>query len=382
MEGFLKAIDIFDKFENDQLKVSSKASTILSIFLSTFGCLFFIIKIIRFFIPNIHRDLELNSSLVNQEDFVNISISILVNLPCYFLHLDQIDSLGFSQLDINSTANLRRYDKNGVFIGIVNETLKHECHPCYGVLPDNLCCNSCEELILMATLKGIPPHPEKWVQCQGKIAGTKANNKNLNVPHVSLDEKCLVKGKISVNKVRGNFHIAPGRNDISGGGHQHDLSFRFPNLDLSHTINLVRFGPFIPTVTNPLQNVKVNQDPNAFMVYKYHLVVTPINYVHDGKLVSRGYEYTSLIMNREARRDAPGIFFHYSFTPYTVTIVSKSRSFAQFITSTFGFLSGSFAMATMLDFFIEKRSRILSMFIKEKPKEDDGEGEKVISEGK
>ncbi|KAK8853752.1 hypothetical protein M9Y10_016295 [Tritrichomonas musculus] len=380
MEKFLKSIDIFDKFQDDQFKVATRTSFLLSVFLSTFGCLFFIIKVIRFFIPNIHRDLELSSSLVNQEDFVNISISVLVNLPCYFLHLDAIDSLGFSQLDINSTANLRRINKMGQFIGIVNETLKHECHPCYGILPDNICCNSCEQLILMSTLKGMTPQPDKWIQCQGKFPG-RNQNKKINAPHVSLDEKCLIKGKISVNKVPGNFHIAPGKNDVTSGGHQHDLSFHFPNLDLSHNINLVRFGPFIPTVTNPLQNVKVSQDPNRFMVYKYHLVVTPINYIHDGKLITRGYEYTALIMNREARREAPGIFFHYSFTPYTITIVSKSRSFAQFITSTFGFLSGSFAMASMLDFVIDKKSRILSMFTKETPKEEETET-KVISEEK
>lgn len=350
MIDFLKEIDIFDKFENDQFKISTKSSFILSIFLSTFGCLFLLIKFVRFFIPNVHRDLELSSALINQEDFVNISISVLVNLPCYFLHLDAIDSLGFSQLDINSTANLRRIDKNGRFIGIVNETLKHECHSCYGILPDNICCNSCEQLILMATYKGIVPQPEKWVQCRGK------NGKNdiLEKHHVSLNEKCLVKGKISVNKVPGNFHIAPGRNDVSGGAHQHDLSYHFPNLDLSHTINLLRFGQFIPTVTNPLQNMKIQQNPNALMVYRYHLLVTPINYIHDGKLLSRGYEYTDLKLSRVARREAPGIFFHYSFTPYTVTIVSKSRSFAQFLTSTFGFLSGSFAMASMLDLFIEQ----------------------------
>ncbi|OHS99444.1 hypothetical protein TRFO_08371 [Tritrichomonas foetus] len=364
---FLRQIDIFDKFENNDLKISTRSSFFLSLFLSTFGCLFFIIKIVRFMIPNVHRDLALNQNLINEEDFVNISIAILVNLPCYFLHLDAIDTLGFSQLDINSTANLRRLDSNGRFIGIVNETLHHECLPCHGILPAGTCCNSCEQLILLATLKGIKPKPEEWVQCN--------KNKGPNAPHVSINEKCLVKGKISVNKVAGNFHIAPGRNDVSSGSHQHDMSFRFPNMDLSHEIRMVRFGPFIPTISNPLQGMKIIQNPNTPMVYKYHLLATPVIYIRDGKLISRSYEYTALQMNRIARRDAPGIFFHYSFTPYTVTVVVKSRSFAQFLTSTFGFLSGSFAMASMLDLFIDKRKRIFAMIFGERPEKKEGEKE-------
>ena len=363
IEKFLQQIDIFDKFENTDLKITSRSSSILSIFLSTFGCIYIIIKFIRFFIPRIHRDLALNPSLTNTEDFVNISISILINLPCYFLHLDQVDSLGISQLNINSTANLRRVDKNNNFIGILNETLEHECFPCYGLLPQGSCCNSCDQLVLLSLLRGKEPKVNEWAQCNSRPQSS----------HASIDEKCLVKGKISVNKLSGNFHIAPGKNIIGEGGeHVHDLSFQFPSFDLSHKINLIRFGQFIPYITNPLQDHAVKQKPEEPTVYKYNLLVTPVNYVYNGKLMTKGYEYTSISLKAKSKnpqaRLAPGIFFQYSFTPYTITLDVKSRSLAQFITSTAGFLSGSFAMAAMLDLFIEKRHRILSMFIK--PKEE------------
>jgi hypothetical protein len=96
--GFLRSLDIFDKFNDEELRVRTRSGTILSIFLAIFGGLYFAIKTVRFFTPKIYRDLAMTPSVVNQQDFVNISVSISVDLPCYFLHLDAIDILGISHL--------------------------------------------------------------------------------------------------------------------------------------------------------------------------------------------------------------------------------------------------------------------------------------------
>ena len=344
-KAILRAIDIFDKFDNDELTQRTKFGAFVSICLSIFAGIYLTIKVIRFFTPKIYRDLSLTAMLIDQQDFVNISVAVRVNLPCYFLHLDAIDSLGVTQLDLNSTANMRRFSKSGHMIGVANETLKDMCYPCHGILPDDMCCNSCEQLVVVAMMKGLPATPEKWEQCKGRK----------KPPSVSLDETCLIKGKVSVNKVNGEFHIAPGRNDIRGGQHNHDLSFGFPNLDLSHTIESIRFGPVIPTANNPLRGIKVTQGPRTAMSYKYTMMVTPVVYIKDRKERTRGYEYTAMVTSHQVYPgEAPGIFFKYSFTPYTVTVNAKSRSLAQFVTSTSGFLSGAFAAAMMFDLFAER----------------------------
>lgn len=361
--SFLKAIDIFDKFDNDDFVSRTKMGAVFSILLMILGVAYLVTKTYRFITPKIIRDLAVNAALVNEQDFVNISVNVLVNLPCYFLHLDAVDSLGFSQLDINSTAKLRRIKKNGKFIGIANETLKDRCYPCFGALPDSVCCNSCEQLILIHHMRGMEPHPDQWPQCQSENRKYK----------VYLDEKCHIKGKISVNKVSGNFHIAPGRNAVSSGGdHKHDLSYNFPNLDLSHSIEHIRFGPKIPTANNPLENYKVVQNPNSPMVYKYELMVTPVIYVKGGKIADRGYEYTAMITQNDMRngiREAPGIFFRYQFTPYTITITQKPRSIAMFITSAIGFLSGGFSLTFLADRFVFKAIQIKKESEKKKEEE-------------
>lgn len=370
MKSILQTIDIFDKFDNEELRLRSTSGAFLSIFLSTFGMIFIVIKTFRFFSPNIYRDLALNPSLVNSQDFLNISINVQVNLPCYFLHLDAIDTLGFTQLNINSTARMLRIGKNGKFIGVANESIQDKCFPCYGLKPEGLCCNSCEEMILMHKFRGLQAKPDEWPQCDKKRPETK----------VSRHEKCLVKGKISVNKVNGNFHIAPGRNVKTGGMmHQHDLDFQFPNMDLSHYIHHVRFGPKIPTANLPLKNVRQEQNPNMPIYYKYNLLITPVIYIRNGKLINRGYEYTSMLSKYPSLQQAPGIFFQYQFSPYTITITSKSRSFAQYITSTFGFLSGSFALAMMLDLFIQKEEEFRKKKINDKQKQSETTKEELLS---
>jgi hypothetical protein len=162
------------------------------------------------------------------------------------------------------------------------------------------------------------PRPNDWIQCREKKR-----------PAASVEEKCLVKGKISVNKVPGTFHIAPGRNQIIDGtsGHSHDLSFDFPNLDLSHSIESIRFGPEIPTAHNPLRRIRVTQRPDMPMAYRYLMMVTPILYVKDGIERRRGYEYTAMITKRVVNglfREAPGIFFSYQFTPYWVQVQARN----------------------------------------------------------
>lgn len=352
--SFLEAIDIFDKFDNDDLTFKTRSGAFISICLSIFAGIYLTIKVVRFCTPKIYRDLALNAALVDQEDFINISVAVTVDIPCYFLHFDHIDTLGVSQLDINSTTNMRRLTKSGKLIGVANETLKDVCYPCFGALPDNVCCNSCEQLILLHMWKGLEAKPDEWPQCKSKKAA----------PKVSADEKCRIKGKVSVNKIDGGFHIAPGRNDVSGGGHHHDLGFNFPNIDLSHTIEHIRFGPKIPTANNPLKGLRVKQDPNVAMRYNYILLATPVVYVKDGNEKARGYEYTAMVTSHPIMRgEAPGIFFQYTLTPYTVTVNAKSRSLAQFITSTFGFLSGCFGAAQMLDMFIDKTG-LLNFFQK------------------
>ena len=64
-------------------------------------------------------------------------------------------------------------------------------------------------------------------------------------------EGCRIEGGIRVNKVVGNFHIAPGRSFSNGNMHVHDLNNYFDTPVpgghvFTHTIHSLRFGPQLP----------------------------------------------------------------------------------------------------------------------------------------
>jgi hypothetical protein len=342
MAAFLRAIDIFDKFADDELRVRTRSGAFLSILLTVFGGIFMGTTIFRFLQPKVRRRISLTPSMIDQQDRINISLSIEVGLPCYFLHFDAIDSLGYSQLEINSTATLRRLSPNGTFLGVVSETIGGVCHPWHGLFPPPASSNSCEQLILLFTFRGLTPDPDNWPQCHAPAS-------------VSPAERCLVKGRVAVNRAAGGFHIAPGRNVADGETHAHDLQFDFPNLRLAHKIRRIRFGPDIPAAKRPLTGfvAAAAEAPTAFT---YRLVATPLRWRRRGADVASGFEYGALVASREPAGPGvpPGIWVEYEFTPYGVVADVGFRSPAKLATSAFGFLSGGFAIVMMVDMFIQR----------------------------
>lgn len=109
-------------------------------------------------------------------------------------------------------------------------------------------------------------------------------------------EGCRIEGHIRVNKVVGNFHIAPGRSFSNGNMHVHDLNNYFDTPVqgghvFTHQIHSLRFGPQLPdsVVTkmgskslpwtnhhlNPLDNTEqVTADPAYNFMYFVKVVST------------------------------------------------------------------------------------------------------------
>ena len=346
-EGFLESIDLYDKYKNTEFRFHTKISQFMTFGLIIFGSFLLSSELISNFSPKYVRDLSINNKLENAIDFVNISLTIKIAMPCYFLHIDILDSIGFNQLYLNQSQNMRRINKKGKIIGIANRSMIEFCLPCYGLFPDDHCCNSCEELILISMLKGLPPTPNNWTQCTNRV-----------IPQVSLDEDCLIKGKFKVNRVSGTFHIAPGRNrNAESPFHSHDLSSIMTSLNMTHTVDRVRFGPKIPTASNPLNNISIIQKSLQPISSRYHLLVTPILFQKSKKELTTGFEYTVMLSNPPVLPLPgmfPGIFFHYSFTPYYIVVTPIKKNIFSFLASTFGILTGAYSIASLIDLYISK----------------------------
>ena len=119
MKQFLSSIDVYDKFSADEYRVRTVYGAILSFFLSMFGSILFFAQFVEFAIPDISRELMINRNLTSNMDRVNISISILINQPCHFLTIGNLDSLGINKF-YNSTVRFIRYTKSGFYKGLAD----------------------------------------------------------------------------------------------------------------------------------------------------------------------------------------------------------------------------------------------------------------------
>jgi hypothetical protein len=123
------------------------------------------------------------------------------------------------------------------------------CGGCYGANPPANaqkagCCNTCDEVReAYASVSWAFGRGENVEQCEREHYAERLD--------AQRNEGCRIEGGIRVNKVVGNFHIAPGRSFSNGNMHVHDLNNYFDTPVqgghvFTHTIHSLRFGPQLP----------------------------------------------------------------------------------------------------------------------------------------
>lgn len=111
-------------------------------------------------------------------------------------------------------------------------------------------------------------------------------------------EGCRIEGGIRVNKVVGNFHIAPGRSFSNGNMHVHDLNNYFDTPVpgghvFSHVIHHLRFGPEIPEAVSKKMGSKslpwTNHHSNPLDNTEQITAEAAYNFMYFVKVVSTSY---------------------------------------------------------------------------------------------
>ncbi|KAF2153828.1 DUF1692-domain-containing protein [Myriangium duriaei CBS 260.36] len=118
---------------------------------------------------------------------------------------------------------------------------------------------------------------------------------NPKMPRGKEPDSCRIYGTLQLNKVQGDFHImARGHGYMELGQHLDHKAFNF-----SHQINELSFGPFYPSLTNPLDNTYATT-PDHFHKFQYYLSVVPTIYTTDPAGIARLRPATSLGSSDEA----------------------------------------------------------------------------------
>ncbi|KAI8639992.1 endoplasmic reticulum vesicle transporter-domain-containing protein [Parasitella parasitica] len=180
------------------------------------------------------------------------------NMPCHMLNVDVMDAMGEHSPGYSQDVMKVRLDMSGVPVDLgesvrlgdktpgVLQALEpaKECGSCYGAkaLRDDGCCNTCQEVREAYVKMG-------WGMVDVKIIDQCVREGWLERFETQSNEGCNIHGHLLVNKVRGNFHIAPGDAFQTNTMHVHDLkefSAGAPDgrkFDLSHTVHKLKFGP-------------------------------------------------------------------------------------------------------------------------------------------
>jgi len=161
------------------------------------------------------------------------------------------------------------------------------------------------------------------------------------------DEGCRLQGGLRVNKVIGNFHMAPGRSYSNGNLHVHDLKSYWPvdkddtKHDFSHIIHHLRFGPQLPeSVTshmgskatpwtnhhlNPLDGTHQETDDPAFN-FMYFVKVVPTSYLPIGWEAQ--YRNASRLLDDSPDIGSFGVSADGSIETHQYSVTSHKRSLA------------------------------------------------------
>ena len=242
------------------------------------------------------------------EIHLNISFP---RIPCELLTLDVMDVSGEQQTGVKdglSKVQLAPPSQGGLPIQITALNLHADdpashlapdyCGNCYGApAPSTVqkpgCCTTCEEVReAYASVSWAFGKGENVEQCEREHY-----KENLEAQR---EQGCRIEGGFRVNKVVGNFHIAPGRSFSNGAMHVHDLNNYLDTPDtaahtFTHTIHHLRFGPQIPDSiskalgarqqmpwtnhhSNPLDDTNQLTDDPAFN-YMYFVKVVSTSYL-------------------------------------------------------------------------------------------------------
>ncbi|UJR09297.1 hypothetical protein I4U23_013540 [Adineta vaga] len=386
MSGQLKRFDAYAKTLDD-FRIRTISGGFVTIISSILIFILFFIELNYFLSTDVVQVLFVDTS---RQEKMNITLDLkFPALPCSQLTVDAMDVSGDSQTDIIHNLFKTRLDLNGHPIenevtkillqpipklnntklndDKLESTTRAECESCYGAESAvQKCCPTCDDVKQAYRVKGWSFVPGGIHQCvrEGITSDTPGSH-----PEVKLDEGCRLHGHLEVNKVAGNFHIAPGHSFQQQHVHIHSLqNLRLNQLNTSHLIDVLTFGERFPNQINPLAKTKqiTSSHDNGAVLFHYYVKVVPSTYVflNGTELLTNQYSVTKhkkIIKNifDSTDQQLPGAFFTYEISAIMVKFVEQKRSLARFLTSLCAIIGGVFTVSSLIDAFVYRSSCLL-----------------------
>nr|CAD2128448.1 unnamed protein product [Meloidogyne enterolobii] len=366
----LRRFDLYTKpVEDCRVKTSFGGIVTLVSFLVI--VLLFITETWSFFTVQVVEQLYVDSTSADQQIEIHFDIT-LPNLACALVTIDLMSQSGDNKDSIKDDVFKQRLDKNGKVIegtkpekqevntkkdgsnSTESSKNKEKCGSCYGAIRG--CCNTCDEVREAYRARGwVLQNPEEIEQCK--------NDALLRALSQMPGEGCRLWGKLSVGKITGNFHIAPGVPSTHSSSHYHDFHSLSPGrFNTSHTINHLSFGQAFPGRRYPLDGRSVYTDKGGIM-QQYQLKIVPTRYISDGKTIE-SHQFSITMLQKDIMNGAggiPGIFVQYEFSPLMVQYEERQRSLSFFLVSLCAIVGGVHTVASLIDALFYSTQRALQV---------------------
>ncbi|XP_024082257.1 endoplasmic reticulum-Golgi intermediate compartment protein 3 isoform X3 [Cimex lectularius] len=332
-------------------------------------------------VESIYVDSSRNPKLQINFDF------IIPRISCPYISLDAMDASGEQHLHIDHNIYKRRLDLDGTPIQepkkeelakkevikgtttttpVSVEVTTPKCGSCYGAEDANnhekmniTCCNKCEDVREAYAKRRWHFSETKVEQCKSSASVEKIEN--------AFKEGCQIYGTMSVNRVAGSFHVAPGQTFAVKHIHVHDIQpFSSSQFNTSHVINRLSFGDDDKGKTheNPLDGTQSITKEGATM-YHYYIKIVPTKYIDLEGFVTDTNQFSvtkheKVVSPGNSESGMPGIFFSYELSAMMVKIVEKPMHLSQLITDLCSIVGGIWIVAMFIDSICYRSSKLLN----------------------
>ncbi|XP_062009193.1 uncharacterized protein LOC133725830 isoform X1 [Rosa rugosa] len=326
MKQALKSLDAFPRAEEHLLQKTQSGAFVSVVGLLIMATLF--LHELRYYLSSytVHQQMSVD---LKRGETLPIHINMTFpSLPCDVLSVDAIDMSGKHEVDLDTNIWKLRLNSHGHIIG--TEYLSDLVEKEHSHKHDD----------------GKEHHQENHLHGAFDLAAEELIKKVKK----ALDdgEGCRVYGVLDVQRVAGNFHISVHGLNIFVAQMIFEGS---KNVNVSHIIHDLSFGPKYPGIHNPLDGTeRILHDTSGTFKYYIKIVPTEYRYLSKEVLPTNQFSVTEYYSPmKEYDRSWPAVYFLYDLSPITVTIKEERRKFLHFITRLCAVLGGTFALTGMLD---------------------------------
>jgi len=344
----LQSFDVFSKVQDDHLQ-KSQAGGVVTVITSFIIAILFWTELREFCNVEVVDSVSVDTR-INQKLPIGINITF-PHLRCDEVSVDTVDSAGDNQVNVHGGLKKIPLDAMGRETVEDRKPKEGDCLPCMdGADEEHKCCNTCQELKDAYSAKELSYYHilDTALQCKDSIG-------------------CGVAGKVTVNKVSGNVHVALGHSKVQQGKHVHQFNLEDVSngFNTSHSIHSITFGDTVPGVVSPLDGTTKIVKHGAFM-FHYYIKLVPTVFIGrwGEEIYTNQYSVTDSARNVQVRggelSGLPGVFIVYDFSPFLMQKTEKAKPWTYIFTSICAIIGGVFSIAMLVEMVVNNSVRWMS----------------------